>query len=228
LFWHETQQGYQRTWRQRSELASEAQAKIVQLAPAFIGAQGRLVPAEFCWCRFKTSRDIAYNLLLTDNQSSPTFSVVHYIAILNRRHDAIAYRGWAKRGGKSRFLVIETGCLHLMILTPAIVALPSGPGETLHKKTRYSHYLETHQLHCGNAASQYKFLHNIWTTEMKRPHAPPLKVVMDDGAHLAKHMATTLVFWFPRLEPGGLLIMEDVQPISGEQALNSYLASSYE
>jgi hypothetical protein len=46
LFRRETQQGYQRTWRQGSDLASEARAKIGQLAPAFIGAQGRLVPAE--------------------------------------------------------------------------------------------------------------------------------------------------------------------------------------
>jgi hypothetical protein len=50
LFRRETQQGYQRIWRQGSELASEARAEIVQLAPAFIGAQGRLVPAEIYRC----------------------------------------------------------------------------------------------------------------------------------------------------------------------------------
>ena len=48
---------------------------------------------------------------------------------------------------------------------------------------------------------------------MKRPDAPPLKVVVEDASHLAEHMAISLFFWFPRIEPGGILVVEDVQPI---------------
>mmetsp|Transcript_12280 Transcript_12280/g.20790 ORF Transcript_12280/g.20790 Transcript_12280/m.20790 type:complete len:132 (-) Transcript_12280:114-509(-) len=48
---------------------------------------------------------------------------------------------------------------------------------------------------------------------MKRPDAPPLMVVVDDGAHVDAHMAQSVFFWFPRLEPGGLLVVEDIQPI---------------
>jgi hypothetical protein len=44
--------------------------------------------------------------------------------------------------------------------------------------------------------------------------SPPLKVVIDDGSHLAKHMIYSVFFWFPRIEPGGILIIEDIQPIS--------------
>lgn len=43
--------------------------------------------------------------------------------------------------------------------------------------------------------------------------SPPLKIVIDDGSHLAKHMVYSVFFWFPRIEPGGILIIEDVQPI---------------
>lgn len=48
---------------------------------------------------------------------------------------------------------------------------------------------------------------------MKRPDAPPLKVVVEDASHISQHMATSLFFWFPRIEPGGILVVEDVQPI---------------
>jgi hypothetical protein len=48
---------------------------------------------------------------------------------------------------------------------------------------------------------------------MHRPGAPPLKIVVDDGSHLSRHMAQTFFFWFPRIEPGGLLVVEDIQPI---------------
>jgi hypothetical protein len=58
---------------------------------------------------------------------------------------------------------------------------------------------------------------------MKRPDAPPLKVVIDDAAHLAEHMAISLFFWFPRLEPGGLLIVEDIQPISEANMFRTHI-----
>lgn len=43
--------------------------------------------------------------------------------------------------------------------------------------------------------------------------SPPLKIVIDDGSHLASHMVHSFFFWFPRIEPGGVLIIEDIQPI---------------
>jgi hypothetical protein len=80
------------------------------------------------------------------------------------------------------------------------------------KNPSYKQYLNAKRLHCGDA-SDVSFLHKIWTMEMKRDDAPPLKVVVDDGAHLASHMAQSVFFWFPRIEPGGLMIVEDIQPI---------------
>jgi len=68
------------------------------------------------------------------------------------------------------------------------------------------------RLHCGDA-NDVDFIHKIWTTKMKRKDAPPLKIVVDDGAHLSAHMAQTVFFWFPRIEPRGLLVIEDIQPI---------------
>jgi hypothetical protein len=80
------------------------------------------------------------------------------------------------------------------------------------KNPRYQEYLDQKKLHCGDA-SLYEVINNLWTTEMKRPGAPPLKVVVDDASHLAEHMAISLFFWFPKIEPGGLMIIEDIQPI---------------
>jgi len=77
---------------------------------------------------------------------------------------------------------------------------------------RYQEYRDKQRLHCGDA-SKYEDLKRVWNTKMKRPDAPPLKLVIDDGSHLAIHMATTLFFWFPRIEPGGILVVEDIQPI---------------
>lgn len=54
---------------------------------------------------------------------------------------------------------------------------------------------------------------------MKRPGAPPLKIVVYDASHLADHMAQTVLFWLPRIEPGGLLFVEDIQP---SQAANAF------
>jgi hypothetical protein len=81
----------------------------------------------------------------------------------------------------------------------------------IHNKN-YQKYLDEDRLHCGDA-SNFVFLQNIWTTKMRRPGAPPLRIVVDDGSHLAWHMAQSVFFWFPRIEPGGLMIVEDIQPI---------------
>ena len=89
----------------------------------------------------------------------------------------------------------------------------------------YETLIETNRLHCGDA-SDYNFLHTTWLQKMKRSSsttsnndnknlpAPPLKVVIDDGSHHSKHMAASLFFWFPRIEPGGIFVVEDIQPIN--------------
>lgn len=77
----------------------------------------------------------------------------------------------------------------------------------------YQQYLDDKRLHCGDA-SNLDFLNRIWSREMNRPNAPPLKVVVDDGSHLSRHMAQSVMFWFPRIQPRGLMIVEDIQPIN--------------
>ncbi|CAB9517094.1 O-methyltransferase I [Seminavis robusta] len=101
-----------------------------------------------------------------------------------------------------------------------IACLPEGPreegkwpwGNFAKENKHYQEYLDTNQLHCGDGAD-YDFLHETWTTHMKRPDAPPLKVVVDDAAHISDHMAKSVFFWFPKIEPGGILVVEDIQPI---------------
>eukprot|EP00977_Amphora_coffeiformis_P027506 scaffold34617_cov159-Amphora_coffeaeformis.AAC.1 len=83
-------------------------------------------------------------------------------------------------------------------------------GNFAEKNKNYQALRDTHRLHCGDAAT-YQFLHDTWTKHMKRPDAPPLKVVVEDASHLSKHMAASVFFWFPRIEPGGILVVEDIE-----------------
>jgi hypothetical protein len=85
-------------------------------------------------------------------------------------------------------------------------------GNFAKENPRYTTLRQQNRLHCGDA-SDLTFLDHIWTTQMRRPDAPPLKIVVDDGAHLSSHMVQSVFFWFPRIEPGGLLVIEDIQPI---------------
>eukprot|EP00970_Alexandrium_tamarense_P002759 scaffold387_cov195-Alexandrium_tamarense.AAC.39 len=85
---------------------------------------------------------------------------------------------------------------------------------------RYQQYLDENRLHCGDG-NDVEYLHSVWTKDMKRADAPPLKIVVDDGAHVAEHMAQTVFFWLPRIEPRGLLIVEDIQPISEANAFRA-------
>lgn len=66
------------------------------------------------------------------------------------------------------------------------------------KNPRYQQYLDENRLHCGDAL-KIDFLDSVWKNEMKRPGSPPLRIVVDDGAHIAKHMVQTVFFWFPRI-----------------------------
>ena len=90
------------------------------------------------------------------------------------------------------------------------------------KNKRYQKLLDAKRLHMGNA-NKYEFLQRVWTTEMKRPDAPPLKIVIDDASHQSEHMATSLFFWLPRIEPHGLFIVEDVQPIKGPNKFRTHI-----
>ena len=80
------------------------------------------------------------------------------------------------------------------------------------KNKNYQQYLDEEHLHCGDA-SNLEFLDNIWRTNMHRPGTPPLHTVVDDGSHLSWHMAQSVFFWFPRIEPGGLMVVKDIKPI---------------
>ena len=86
----------------------------------------------------------------------------------------------------------------------------------------YEDLLKKDRLHCGDA-NDYNFLKEVWTTKMKRPDAPPLKVVIDDASHEHAHMATSLFFWFPRIEPGGILVMEDIQPQNAANKFRTHI-----
>lgn len=90
-----------------------------------------------------------------------------------------------------------------------------------HKDTRHNHppHLQKlyndlddqDRLHCGSSAD-FDFLYATYRRMRQRPDAPPLRIVVDDASHIPQHMAAALWFWLPRLEPGGLLFLEDIEP----------------
>ena len=82
-------------------------------------------------------------------------------------------------------------------------------GNFAEKNKNYQQYLDEERLHCGDA-SNLEFLDNIWRTNIHRPGAPPLRIVVDDGSHLSWHMAQSVFFWFPRIEPDGVMVVEDI------------------
>lgn len=90
------------------------------------------------------------------------------------------------------------------------------------KHPQYKSWRAARRLHCGDA-SDYNFLVHTWKTEMKRPDAPPLKIVIDDASHLSEHMATSLFFWIPRIEPGGVMVVEDIQPTSAANKFRTHI-----
>mmetsp|Transcript_25077 Transcript_25077/g.54681 ORF Transcript_25077/g.54681 Transcript_25077/m.54681 type:complete len:369 (-) Transcript_25077:89-1195(-) len=91
-------------------------------------------------------------------------------------------------------------------------------GNFASRHARYEELISQQLLHCGDAAD-YTFLRQTWKTHLQTKKAP-LRVVVDDAAHLAHHMATSLFFWFPRIAPGGILVVEDIEPLS---AANDFL-----
>ncbi|GKZ00334.1 hypothetical protein MPSEU_000986300 [Mayamaea pseudoterrestris] len=79
------------------------------------------------------------------------------------------------------------------------------------KHPDYQTLIDTNRLHCGDA-TDYDTLVDVWGKMRASPNAPPLKLVVDDGAHISDHMVKAVFFWFPRMAPGGLLVMEDIEP----------------
>jgi hypothetical protein len=73
----------------------------------------------------------------------------------------------------------------------------------------YEKLIQEERLHCGSAVD-YNFLDRTWNA--MRAKQIPLRVVVDDASHLAVHMVTSVFYWFPKLEPGGLMVVEDIQP----------------
>jgi hypothetical protein len=95
-------------------------------------------------------------------------------------------------------------------------------GNFASKNKKYQSLLQRNLLHCYDAANM-KDLLKLWQDMRGRPDAPPLKIVIDDGAHISDQMALSIFFWFPRIEPGGLLVMEDIQPIPEATEFRLYL-----
>ena len=119
----------------------------------------------------------------------------------------------------------ETHSMEISCLEPGPRSEGKWPeewGNSAKEHRDYESLRKANRLHCGDA-NDYDFLKETWTKFMKRPGAPPLKVVVDDGSHLSEHMATSLFFWLPRIEPGGILVMEDIQPIKDANMFRTHI-----
>jgi hypothetical protein len=96
--------------------------------------------------------------------------------------------------------------------------LPAGPrnegkwpwGNFAEKHTDYETLRKTNRLHCGEIGD-VNFLHEVWETHMKRNDSPPLKIVVEDGSKQSKDMAQSVFYWFPRIAPGGTMVIENIQ-----------------
>lgn len=97
--------------------------------------------------------------------------------------------------------------------------LPHGKGEgfwpwtneAATDKLMYDRLMSKNRMHCGDAKN-IKFLSKAYTEMTNRTNAPPLKLVVDDVTHNSDDMVKSLFFWFPRIEPGGFLIFEGIEP----------------
>jgi len=103
-----------------------------------------------------------------------------------------------------------------------ISCLPPGPREegkwpmpnfAIHNEN-YRNLRDTNRLHCGDASDPEFLLETYQKYMLRNNNGLPLKLVIDDGAHLSRHMVKSVFFWFPRIEPGGYMVVEDIQPMS--------------
>lgn len=103
---------------------------------------------------------------------------------------------WRKFAPKADYHVIDVACQNLDTVSEG------------HRR-KYKQMIAEGKLHCGSS-DDFAFLHKTYTEQFKSNPAP-LKVVLDDGSHIPKHMVATVWFWLPRIEPGGFLILEDIE-----------------
>lgn len=82
----------------------------------------------------------------------------------------------------------------------------------------YTQLMADNRLHCGSA-TDLAFLDQTWS-QMKARNLP-LRVVVDDASHQSAHMIQSVFYWFPKIEPGGFLIVEDIQPIPSANAFRT-------
>lgn len=83
-------------------------------------------------------------------------------------------------------------------------------------KPKYENEIHQGTLHCGSS-SDIDFLQSVYdklVTNRSDDDKKPLKVVVEDASHIPSHMVTAVFFWLPRIEPGGLLFLEDIEPNS--------------
>jgi hypothetical protein len=101
----------------------------------------------------------------------------------------------------------------------------------------YPALLASNRLHCADA-SDYDVLQDIYLNKMNHKHdveyssgksspaaPPPIKIVIDDASHLSDHMAKSLFYWFPRIAPGGILVIEDIQPSTQTNSFRVHVLS---
>lgn len=101
---------------------------------------------------------------------------------------------------------------------------PKKWGNMASNHPEYEALRAANRLHCGDG-SAYEFLDQVWRAHMSRRDAPPLMVVVDDASHIASHMVQTVFFWLPRIEPGGVLIVEDIEPSHDSNGFRSAFMS---
>lgn len=98
-------------------------------------------------------------------------------------------------------------------------------GNRARNEKRFKELREARRVHSGNSNSA-AFLSKIWTEEMKRPDAPPLKVVVKTSynwTHKAADIVQSIFFWFPRIQPGGMMVIEDLESSPAELFLTQFL-----
>ena len=122
--------------------------------------------------------------------------------------------------------LIDLDSLYVSLLISNIFNQPWG--NVPKQNPRYKQYLDENRLHCGDE-TDVNFLMEVWKNEMKVPGAPPLKIVVDDASHEAAHMAQTVLFWLPRIEPGGDPVCRGhTTKRCGQSLGDTILASDYE
>jgi len=76
----------------------------------------------------------------------------------------------------------------------------------------YASYEEEGRFHCGDSSHVDFLMETYEKMQSATAGAKPLKIVVEDASHMSHHQVAAIFFWFPRIEPGGIMIIEDIQP----------------